>query len=119
MSSSTGSETTAQLLRVAILGYGLAGAPQPPPKSPEVSPFKVKMSKDLAKVTETLPTMIFSVERKPDSVTLIMRQPNLKSASAKIINQIVNASLERLLNPGAGEEVEAVPAPPPPPPPKQ
>jgi hypothetical protein len=93
------------------------GAAPPPPKPAVVSPFKIKLAKDLAKASESLPPAILTLERKPEEVTLVMRQTNLKAASAKLIDAVVNASLERLLNPGGGGG--AVPELPPPPPPKE
>lgn len=90
------------------------GAPPPPPKPGAVDPFKVKLTKELAKVTETLPPAILTIERKPDQVTLVLRQRNLKSASAKIINRIVDASLAKMLNPAAFGAVGTEIVPPPP-----
>ena len=82
--------------------------PAPPPKPPAVDPAKVKLSKDLAKVTAALPPATLAIERKPDHVTLVIRQPNLKVASVKIVDRLVEATLEKLFNPGAGG-AEAVP----------
>ena len=75
-------------------------APAAPPKPAAVSPFKMHLAKDLAKATEAIPPAILSLERKPDQVTLVIRQANFKAASAKVIDTIVNAGLDRLLNPG-------------------
>jgi hypothetical protein len=87
------------------------GAPAPPPKPGVVDPFKVKLTKELAQVTDSLPPATLAIERKPDQVTLVIRQPNLKLASAKIVNRFVDASLEKLLKQGTGGGVEAVPVP--------
>jgi hypothetical protein len=47
-------------------------------------------------------------------VTLVIRQANFKAASAKIIDAVVNASLEKLLNPGGAGGVGGAALPPPP-----
>src|SRR5262249_47141750 len=84
--------------------------PAPPPKAAAVDPAKVKLSKDLAKVAAALPPATLAIERKPDHVTLVIRQPNLKVASVKIVDRLVEATLEKLFDPGAGGGAEAVPA---------
>ena len=86
-----------------------------PPKQGIVDPLKVKLSKDLAKVTEALPPAVLTMERKPDQVRLVIRQTNLKSVSVRVVNRFVEASIEKLLNPGADGAggAEAVPVPPP------
>jgi hypothetical protein len=87
------------------------GAPQPPPKPATIDPFKAKLTKELAKVTESLPPATVSVERTPQQLTLVIRQPRLKSVFAKVVNKVVESSLEKLLNPG-GEGEAVVPPPP-------
>jgi hypothetical protein len=106
-------EETGARFRAAI---AVPGGPAPPPAKPAVvSPFKLKLVKDLAKASEALPPMILALERKPEEVTLVIRQSNFKVASTKIIDAVVNASLEKLLNPsGAGGGV-GLELPPPPP----
>jgi hypothetical protein len=90
------------------------GAP-PPPKKPTVDPIRVKLGKDIAKATESLPPGTLTLERTPDQMTLVFRQPNLKFVSAKIVDLLVESSLERILNPNTGglKAPEAVPPPPP------
>jgi hypothetical protein len=104
-------DTGAQFRAVAVPPGGAAPAP---PKPAGVSPFKLKLSKDIALASEAIPPAILSLERKPEQVTLVIRQANFKAASAKIIDAVVNASLEKLLNPGAagGAGGAALPAPP-------
>ena len=94
---------------------GPGGPPAPPPKGTD--PTTVKLTKDLAKVMEPLPPATLAIERKADQVTLVIRQPNLKLVSAKVVTHLVDATLEKMFNPGGGA-AEVVPAPPPPPPPK-
>jgi hypothetical protein len=87
------------------------GAPPPPPKPPTIDPFKAKLTKELTKLTESLPPATLSMERKPDQITLVLRQHRLKSVFAKVVNQVVESSLDRLLNTGSDGAGEAV-APP-------
>jgi hypothetical protein len=94
-------EETGGRFRAAI-PVAPGGAPAPPAKPAGVSPFKLKLSKDLAQASEPMPPAILMLERKPEQVTLVIRQTNFKAASAKIIDTIVNASLDKLLNPGGG-----------------
>jgi hypothetical protein len=91
------------------------GGPALPPAPAAVSPFKVKLTRDLAKASESIPPAILALERKPEQIALVIRQANFKAASAKIIDAVVNASLERLLNPGAGGGAPGAELPPPPP----
>jgi hypothetical protein len=88
------------------------GAEPPPPKPGVVDPAKVKLAKELAKATAALPPATLAIERKPEQVTLLIRQPNLKLASAKIVDRIVDATLEKMLNRGRGGGVEDVVVPP-------
>jgi hypothetical protein len=138
-------------LGVASLGQGLVrlfkmsvGAPvdqqrvapvaaPPPPGGPpaaEKKPPKVpeeveKAARELAKVVEPLPPAVFGLTRKPDSLTLEVRQTSLRRVSARVINVWVEGSLQRAFRgqgmPGGfgavGVPMEAVDTPPPPPPP--
>jgi hypothetical protein len=102
--------------RFRAVPVGVGGPAAPPPAPPVVSPFKLKLSKDLAKASESIPPATLALERTPQQVSLVNRQANFKAASAKIIDAVVNASLERLLNPGAGDGAPGVKLPAPPPP---
>jgi len=92
-----------------------------PPEKPVIDPISLKLAKDLALATQKLPPAVLTMERKPDELTLVLRQPNLRTASAKIIELVLESSLERVFTPGAGNalggvgaKIEAVPPPPPP-----
>jgi hypothetical protein len=94
-----------------VAAPGAGGAPAAPPKPTEVDPFKAKLAKELAKVTESLPPATLSMERTPDQITLVLRQQRLKTVFAKVVNRVVESSLDRLMNQGGDGAGEAV-APP-------
>jgi hypothetical protein len=90
------------------------GAPQPPPQPKKVHPVRAKLTKELIRVCESAPPAVLTVGRKPEHVTLVLRQANLRMISAKLVNGLVETALERILNPGEGAAggAEAVPPPP-------
>jgi hypothetical protein len=90
------------------------GAPKAPPQSKRIHPVRAKLTKELIRVCESAPPAVLTVERKPEHVTMMLRQANLRMISAKLVNGIVDATLERMFNPGgeAGGGAEAVPPPP-------
>lgn len=73
------------------------GAPVPAPKPGEKDDSDEKYIKDLLKAVEPLPPATIAVMRKKDTLSLEIRQSNLKSVSAKLINIVVDATLERLI----------------------
>jgi hypothetical protein len=86
--------------------------PPPPdvdaPPKPQREPNKLVPT--AAKAVADLPPAIVSVSRKADLLLLEIKQPALKSASAKVINVWVDAELEGLTRqrtrPGFGEKKE-------------
>jgi hypothetical protein len=97
--------------------------PQREKRPAELDPVVAKLSKDLAKATESLPPGILTLERKPDQVTLRLRQPGLKSVTAKIVTLYIESTLERISKarqgqgPGGIDFPKEIELPPPPCPP--
>jgi hypothetical protein len=94
-------------------------SPQRPKRPAELDPLVAKLSKDLAKATEALPPAILTLERKPEHVTLRMRQPGLKGIMAKVITLYMESTLERVNKsrpggPGDGPVPIDIDLPPPP-----
>jgi hypothetical protein len=99
------------------------GGPPPAPKRPaELDSIAAKLCKDMDKATEALPPGILTLERKPDHLTLRLRQPGLKGVTAKVITLFVESTLEQVNKrfeggKGGGPDGIKIEAPPPPPPP--
>jgi len=94
------------------------GPPGGPPAAPKLSDRAEKAVKELAKVLEPLPPVVFSMNRKEDTLVLEARLTGLKSVSTKLIDLWVDSALERQLERQRGFAVPGgVPVPPPPPPP--
>ncbi len=86
---------------------------------PENDPL-AKHVKAMGKLIEPLPPSTIVLGRKPDSLTLEVRQQQLRSVSARMVDILVEAALDSTLrrNGAVIEEAVPVPVPPPPPPPK-
>jgi hypothetical protein len=80
---------------------------RPAPPAPDKLPdYAEKAVAALTKLFEPLPPTVVTLDRKADSLVLQMRQPGLKSVSAKLIDIVVDTALQRLSsNPGAGTEL--------------
>jgi hypothetical protein len=101
--------------KVAPPPGGPGGPPGGPPAEPKLSDRAEKASKELAKVLEPLPPVVFSMNRKEDTLVFEARLTGLKSVSTKLIDLWVDSALERQLERQRGFAVPgAVPVPPPP-----
>jgi hypothetical protein len=76
------------------------GAPPPPDKNPKPKPEEDPLSKDFLKASDSLPPAVISLVRKPEGMTLQVRQPGLKGFSAKAITYVIETSLKRALGVG-------------------
>jgi hypothetical protein len=105
--------------RAKIAG-GPGIAPSAGPQQRGGDPITAKLAKELTRATEALPPAILTLERQPDQLTLMLRQPGLRGVAAKIINLIVESGLERTVPLGGpvgigGNAVPVQVVPPPPP----
>lgn len=87
------------------------GGPKLPPQPKRVHPVRAKLTKELLRICDSGPPAVLTVERKPEQVTLVLRQANLRSFSVKLVSAIVHASIEQMLSPdgGAGGGAELKP----------
>jgi hypothetical protein len=88
-----------QALRAPVPPGGIAPAP-PRPMPPDA--LTLKLARDLAKLTESLPPGVVTLQRKPEELTLICRQPNLRAVSARLVSRVIETSVEQLL--GGGQQ---------------
>jgi hypothetical protein len=86
-----------------------------PPVAPKLSDRAEKAVKELAKVLEPLPPVVFSMNRKEDTLVFEARLTGLKAVSTKLIDQWVDSALERQLERQRGFAVPGGVPPPPPP----
>jgi len=95
--------------------------PNQPVQPEKPKPVFDKYVKQLAKLIEDLPPAVLTLTRNDDVVTLEIRQQNLRSHSARLLDTWMESSLDRGVrrwknwNEGIGRG-EAVPVPVPPPP---
>jgi hypothetical protein len=82
-----------------IRKVGPGGGP-PPDKDPKTKPADDPLGKEFLKASESLPPAVISLVRKPEGLTLQIRQPGLKGFSAKAITYLVETELKRAV--GAG-----------------
>jgi hypothetical protein len=113
----------------------IMGGPTPPPgagvppggiPASKVEPGKLsesaqKRAQELTRAFQPLPPLVFGLTRQPDSLTLTVRQPQLRRASARAIDLWVESALERAARRridggyyGTATAVPATPAPAPP-----
>ncbi|HMC65965.1 MAG TPA: DUF3352 domain-containing protein [Gemmataceae bacterium] len=92
--------------------------PAPPKKGGPAAPRPAdKRASELMKITDSLPPVVITVQRKSGTLTVTARQPALKTVSAKLITAVVEtalqASLFRLGPPVPGQAIieEAAPVP--------
>ncbi len=52
---------------------------------------------DAAKIVESLPPAVLSLSRKPEGLTLEMRQTGLKTTTSRLIDLWIDAALERVI----------------------
>jgi len=76
-----------------------------------------KFAQELSKMLAPLPPALFTLARQPNAITLEVRQPALKSVSAKLINAAIDSSLGQAADsfkagPAPGAARVVVPAPP-------
>jgi hypothetical protein len=96
-----------------------AGGGAPPGGGPAKEEAPDKYVKELLKASEPLPPMVLTLTRTKENVVLEVRQTGLKSASAKIINALIEAGLHNMYEGGRGGgpgAIETKPDLPPPPP---
>jgi hypothetical protein len=89
--------------------------PGDPPAKPEPKAGEDPLTKDFLKATEGMPPTIISIKRKPDSLTVLARQPALKAIAGKTIDYIVQGGMERSLKGGNAIFEKVDPDLPPPP----
>jgi hypothetical protein len=90
--------------------------PGDPPAKPEPKAGEDPLTKEFLKATESMPPTIISIKRKPDSLTVLARQPAFKTIAAKTIDYIIQGGMERSLK-GANAIFDKVDPDLPPPPP--
>jgi len=73
------------------------GAGDKPPEAPKMSKRAEKTIEDAAKAVEPLPPTVLSLGRTPDGLTLEIKQTGLKGVSVKVIDLLINSSLDRTL----------------------
>jgi hypothetical protein len=73
---------------------GAPGAPPAPASSPPEENLDLKFARELKKAMEPLPAATVAGMRQPDRLTLEVRQPQLRSVSAKLIDIVAQWSLE-------------------------
>jgi hypothetical protein len=95
---------------------GIAEDDDPPPPAQPKAGAEAEPVKELLKAVEPLPPFVISLSRKPDSLVLEVRQAELKTASAKVIDALIELGFQRALGRG-GARFKVGAAPPPPPPP--
>jgi hypothetical protein len=81
-----------------------------------------KLMQDLIKAFDPVPPLVITLSRKPEMLVLHIRQVGLRAAAPRIINALIEGSLESLMQQRAGRfgavgTPVPVPAPPPPKPP--
>jgi hypothetical protein len=62
----------------------------------------LKLARDLAKLTESLPPGVVTLQRKPEELTLTYRQANLRAVSARLVSLVIETSVDQLL--GGGQQ---------------
>ena len=73
------------------------GGGDQPPEAPKMSKRAEKTIEDAAKAVEPLPPTVLSLGRTTDGLTLEIKQTGLKGVSVKVIDLLINASLDRML----------------------
>jgi hypothetical protein len=106
--------------------FGGPGIPAPPPAPPGPggAASEEKVMQEMSKAFDPLPPLVITLTRKPDSVVLRFRQADLRPVSAKVINALVEGSLQLISQRqdsrfGAMGAPAGVAPPLPPPPPKR
>jgi hypothetical protein len=100
--------------------------PVPPPRKPDDKPparskEAAKFIQDMTKLMDTQPPAVLALSRKPDRLTLEMRQPSLRTVSAKAIDLLIDSLLHEMATNrprfGPGGTIipdKEIPLPPPP-----
>jgi len=71
------------------------GAPAPPGRQPKpAADPNGRFAKSLTEIMEPLPPATLALLRKPETITLEVRQAQLRSVSAKVIDLVVRSALE-------------------------
>ena len=73
-----------------------------------------KLVRDISKIMGPLPRAMLIVTRKPDRLSMVIRQPGLKAVSAKLINKLVDQAMEPSreaapVGPGQGVPAQVMP----------
>ncbi len=68
-----------------------------PPEAPKMTKRAEKTIEDAAKAVEPLPPTVLSLGRTPGELTLDIKQTGLKGVSAKVIDLLINSSLDRVV----------------------
>ena len=84
-----------------IRKVGPGGGP-PPDKGPKPKPEDDPLTTDFLKASDSLPPAVISLVRKPEGMTLQIRQPGLKGFSAKAITYLIETGLKRSVGAGNG-----------------
>jgi hypothetical protein len=89
--------------------------PKPPKETPKV---EAKFTRAMVQATEPLPPAVLTLSRKSDVLVLEMKQAALKTASAKIINVLIDRAVHDIMSPSGrfgagGAAVPDAPVPPP------
>jgi hypothetical protein len=83
--------------KVAPPPGGPGGPPGGPPVVPKLSERGEKALKELTKIMEPLPPVVFGLNRKEDTLVLEARLTGLKTVATKLIDLWVDSALERQL----------------------